>query len=371
MFIVLFTQIESKEIACESVGYERSWGFAMQQVCKMEQTTVISSDGVTIKPLDDVITRLSFDRNKKISYLPVYVSEIFPDLLTYSAKRCGIKSILKKHFSGMWRLVELFLGGNQIEKVQSDTFEDLTLLERLDLGNNKIKSLNSKLFRVNANHLQSVQLHGNECIDEDFENKKQIDAMDRVVKAKCGFSEAPTEVPAMSNLFDFDCGKSKYNLGMIVGGTETKRGQYPFLVALHHIATERFFCGGSLVSSRHVLTAAHCIQNKDLPAKLGASELVVLLGRYNLKSDRELGAVRKEVTEIISHPDWHYFEEKWDADLAILVLMTTVVFSNYIQPVCIPDDDTVESYKAGTVVSWIWFLQLNEIGCKSLSGWLG
>ncbi|WAR28106.1 PRS27-like protein, partial [Mya arenaria] len=42
----------------------------------------------------------------------------------------------------------------------------------------------------------------------------------------------------------------------IVGGTDARRGKYPFQVYL--TANGRFFCGGSLLDADTVLTAAHC-----------------------------------------------------------------------------------------------------------------
>jgi secreted trypsin-like serine protease len=42
----------------------------------------------------------------------------------------------------------------------------------------------------------------------------------------------------------------------ITGGSFAARGQFPWQVAL--IIDVSFFCGGSLISSLWVLTAAHC-----------------------------------------------------------------------------------------------------------------
>lgn len=53
---------------------------------------------------------------------------------------------------------------------------------------------------------------------------------------------------------NLNCGTVAFSGGFMVNGTETKRGEWPFLVALHHLESERFFCGGSLISSQHVLT---------------------------------------------------------------------------------------------------------------------
>jgi hypothetical protein len=51
-----------------------------------------------------------------------------------------------------------------------------------------------------------------------------------------------------------ECGKRYGHSGLIFGGKEVKIGDWPWLVALVHKELNTFFCSGSLVSSRHVLT---------------------------------------------------------------------------------------------------------------------
>lgn len=61
------------------------------------------------------------------------------------------------------------------------------------------------------------------------------------------------------------CGLSKVTQSKIVGGGVAKNGAWPFMALLGyeplpHLASlgPRFLCGGSLITSRHVLSAAHC-----------------------------------------------------------------------------------------------------------------
>jgi len=42
----------------------------------------------------------------------------------------------------------------------------------------------------------------------------------------------------------------------IVGGQVTKVNEFPWIVAL--IKRGKFYCAGSLITRRHVITAAHC-----------------------------------------------------------------------------------------------------------------
>lgn len=84
---------------------------------------------------------------------------------------------------------------------------------------------------------------------------------------------------------------------------------------------------------------------------LKPSELIILLGRYNLEIDED-GSVEVAVREINIHPDWNIHDKKWDADIAMLTLTERVEFSAFIRPVCLSADESIESFDDGTVVGW-------------------
>lgn len=50
------------------------------------------------------------------------------------------------------------------------------------------------------------------------------------------------------------CGQTKVNTGLMYFGNKISRGEFPFMCALHHIEEDRVFCGGTLVTSKHVIT---------------------------------------------------------------------------------------------------------------------
>lgn len=50
------------------------------------------------------------------------------------------------------------------------------------------------------------------------------------------------------------CGTVKFIEPQIVGGSQTTRGEWPFIAALYYTDDAKFFCGGTLISAKHVLT---------------------------------------------------------------------------------------------------------------------
>ena len=54
----------------------------------------------------------------------------------------------------------------------------------------------------------------------------------------------------------------------IINGFETKPNEYPWQVALVKSGRHTPFCGGSIISDKHVLTAAHCTADVDFVGKV-------------------------------------------------------------------------------------------------------
>lgn len=178
------------------------------------------------------------------------------------------------------------------------------------------------------------------CINETSKPPQNVKTLLTKITALCGTDE--------SNPLNLKCGIASYICSRIMGGCETVRGKWPFMVAL--IWDGNFFCGGNLISLKHVLTAAHCVHNKN-QNKMEAKDVSVLLGRYDLNAKHETSSEHRNVTKILMHPNWRNDTDKYDSDLAILVLDSEVRFNEFIQPVCLPKDTSIMDHYDGTVVS--------------------
>ncbi|XP_076242357.1 trypsin-1 [Calliopsis andreniformis] len=139
------------------------------------------------------------------------------------------------------------------------------------------------------------------------------------------------------------CGTTSKSHGRIVGGRPADPTEWPWMVALLR-KNEVQYCGGVLITDRHVLTAAHCVY------KSNPRDIKVRLGEYDFSTREETRALDFAVTEIRVHPDFDY--TSYENDIAILKMHRSTVFNSYIWPVCLPPiDQTFENVNA-VVTGW-------------------
>ncbi|XP_045779462.1 proclotting enzyme [Maniola jurtina] len=159
-----------------------------------------------------------------------------------------------------------------------------------------------------------------------------------------------------SNIVDVnDCGQREDEGGRIVGGTESKPGAWPWMAAiyLHGSKRREFWCGGTLVGRRHVLTAAHCTRDsKQRP--FPARQFSVRLGDVDLSRDDEPSRpVTLRVSAVRAHEQ--FSRVGYYNDIAVLVLAENVQKSKYVIPICLPHGDLSRQQFDGsmaTVVGW-------------------
>ncbi|XP_065166029.1 venom protease-like [Atheta coriaria] len=133
------------------------------------------------------------------------------------------------------------------------------------------------------------------------------------------------------------CGVSKDSNTRVVGGVPANLKEYPWMVSLGYRNSKtnqpRWLCGGTLITDRHVLTAAHCIHNKDV--------YVVRVGDLDLYSDDD-GATPLNVPIAKKMIHEEYSPTVFVNDIAILTLEHPVTLS-YVIPVCLPLDEPQRS----------------------------
>lgn len=137
---------------------------------------------------------------------------------------------------------------------------------------------------------------------------------------------------------------SNFAQDRVVGGQQASRNAYPFFSTVYLRGQSEFHCGGSLIHSDVVLTAAHC---NDADAYH-----VVVNAYYKYKNYS--GHYNRAVKEFIPHPD---FDGDTNQNDYMLLILKTPVYN--IQPVVLNTDSNLPED----------FEQLTAIGMGDTTGY--
>ncbi|XP_063052449.1 ovochymase-2 [Engraulis encrasicolus] len=115
----------------------------------------------------------------------------------------------------------------------------------------------------------------------------------------------------------------------IVGGTEALYGSHPWLVSLKSMGLH--FCGGSILSDRWILTAAHCLYHMSNST---LQNVTAVVGEHDRRRpDRGEQTFRLKTVKI--HEKYRS-SSPMNYDIALLELDGQIQFGEHAQPLCLP-----------------------------------
>lgn len=166
---------------------------------------------------------------------------------------------------------------------------------------------------------------------------------------------------------EFACGKKKNEIVQqyVSLGEAVEDGQYPWHAGLYFNDTTKGMllkCGGTLLNSRIVISAAHCLDAHD--DNIPKHKFLVLLGT-SLSDTKRIGY--KKYAKLIPLEDFKinsaYNALYHSNDIALLRLSVSVEFNNFIRPICLTNErfihDTSDSEVTGFVSEFIYLLIIN------------
>ncbi|XP_077467109.1 transmembrane protease serine 5 isoform X2 [Stigmatopora argus] len=129
----------------------------------------------------------------------------------------------------------------------------------------------------------------------------------------------------------FECG-TRAKLPRIIGGEEATLGRWPWQVSLYY--SNRHTCGGSIITSQWIITAAHCVHNYRLPQVSSWAVYTGVVTRSLAKTTARMGHA---VEKIVYNKNYNHLSH--DSDIALMKLRTPLNFSDTVRPVCLPQYD--------------------------------
>jgi len=316
--------------------------------------------------------------------------ERIPDLATSLERISGLEKVLKD-------MSESLQYGEVQESIESLELKVQTLASNLESLEQKVQTLQSNpgfkfsqrsgsdacfqdkvvgqckaafprfYYDVNTNTCKSFLYGGCDGNDNNFEKQSECESL--CVNPPLSSSARSNPDPTPTSMFssrsgvsdssqsslDSDClcglakrgGSAKRappSLGidvMIVGGVETEVNEYPWQVFIS-ITTKSsssiFRCGGSVISNRWIISAAHCFAEGRGVEDL--SSVTVTLGDHDITTESESDSLTRDVplNNIYVHPWYRHNNGVQNHDYALIQLDFTIDWATYpnIRPICLP-----------------------------------
>ncbi|KAB5576870.1 hypothetical protein PHYPO_G00203480 [Pangasianodon hypophthalmus] len=132
----------------------------------------------------------------------------------------------------------------------------------------------------------------------------------------------------------------------IIGGNEAKPHSRPYMVSFQ--INKKHMCGGMLIRSDYVLTAAHCVDNIEYSGK---DQLEVVLGAHNINLKKEPQQQRIQVQKHIKHPC--YKQEARPNDIMLLKLKSKAKLNKFVKVIALPKkNENLPALQKCSIAGW-------------------
>ncbi|XP_009861051.2 uncharacterized protein LOC104266463 [Ciona intestinalis] len=171
--------------------------------------------------------------------------------------------------------------------------------------------------------------------------------------------------PLSRNCFPTNCGirnnertvaAGPMNVRKISGGRRARKGEAPWHgMLLTRTRGDFKYCGLSVICSKWLLTAGHCVSNVAQIYRNRSVSITIYVGRYRgvygFISRTTQVFDKFDIKGIVVHPDFAS-RPRYVNDIALIRLKSAIQFNEFVHPVCIPYSNTLRQGEALTAFGW-------------------
>lgn len=128
----------------------------------------------------------------------------------------------------------------------------------------------------------------------------------------------------------------------IIGGSSAVEKQFPYQVSIREDRDNSHFCGGVIIQEHYILTAGHCFSGLQ-----GSSLFYHAV--VNVTHANDIG-IKLKFSQLTYHQDFR--TNKPYPDLLLIRTVEPIVFSEFVQPVNLPTQDTIKSGIKTVLSGW-------------------
>ncbi|CAL8117672.1 unnamed protein product [Orchesella dallaii] len=158
-----------------------------------------------------------------------------------------------------------------------------------------------------------------------------------------------------------DCGERPLNdniqrsfgngpTSLVENGTFTDKSQFPWVVALVERKANGsaiHFCGGTLISSKLILTATHCFSKR----KISETEIWLNERNFLLATDVDHPTLKIKAQRLIVYPNFNPI--MFYNDISLVELSEHVqIDKSYLRPICLPKDTSYDLKEYAYTAGW-------------------
>ncbi|XP_077968886.1 chymotrypsin-like protease CTRL-1 [Styela clava] len=154
-----------------------------------------------------------------------------------------------------------------------------------------------------------------------------------------------------------ECGKQFTNTQKVLQGDSAIFKKYPWIVAINAtvpFVRNKHYCAGALVSTKHVVTAAHCLANRDTGKAYPLNSFLLSFGLLRL-SDSPMATRTVKNMYFWPRKTSYNIGKVFDYprhDIAVIELSQPVRISSNIYPICLPHGEITPEDTTGLIAGW-------------------
>merc|ERR1711962_1306577 len=121
----------------------------------------------------------------------------------------------------------------------------------------------------------------------------------------------------------------------IINGQQADKNEWPWMASLRaHVQKGHYKCGVSVIGSRWLITAAHCLANKDGSVTYEDKDIKIYLGAHKTFPTQADNYETYSVEKFLVHEGWNT-NGSYDNDIAVIKVSKKIDISQHT-PVCLP-----------------------------------